>query len=116
MVIRCPSSSGTCCSTPGIPARTYRSAICRCRSSCSVLRRSTLGLLDRELRLDGAGGHLQPFLLDGVARIELLLGRLRLLELERRDEALGEELPVGVRLQAGRLELRLGGGERGRAG
>ena len=41
-----------------------------------------LGLLDRELRLDGAGGHLQPFLLERVARVELLLGRLRLLELE----------------------------------
>ncbi len=38
--------------------------------------------------------------------------RTRLLELERRDEALREELTVGVRLQAGRLALRLGGGKR----
>ena len=71
-----------------------------------------LGLLDRELRLDGAGGHLQPFLLERVARVELLLGRLRLLELKRRDEALREELPVGVRLQAGGLQLRVGGRKR----
>ena len=70
-----------------------------------------LGLLDRELRLYGVGGHPQPFLLERVARIELLLGRLRLLELERRDESLREELTVGVRLQARRLALRLGGGE-----
>ena len=71
-----------------------------------------LGLLDRKLRLDGVGGHLQPFLLERVARIELLLGRLRPLELERRDESLGEELTVGIRLQTGRLELRLDGGKR----
>ncbi|MCY4635225.1 MAG: hypothetical protein OXG04_12105 [Acidobacteria bacterium] len=71
-----------------------------------------LGLLDRKLRVDGVGGHLQPFPLERVARLVLLLGRLRLLQLRRRDEALREELPVGVRLQAGRLELRFSGRKR----
>ena len=95
-----------------MPARTRRSATLLLPQLVQRPQPVHLGLFDRELRLDGVGGHLQPFLLERVARVELLLGRLRLLELKRRDEALREELPVGVRLQAGGLQLRFGGGKR----
>ena len=71
-----------------------------------------LGLLDRDLRIDGGNSQLQPLLLQGVPRVEFLFGSLRLLELDRRDESQFCEVLVCISLQTCVDELCFGRSER----
>ena len=74
-------STGTSCSTPSMPALTFKSSSWR---AAQIVRRAALihvRFLRRDLGLDASRLHFEPFLPDGQPVGEFLRGRARLLQL-----------------------------------
>ena len=68
------------------------------------------GFLRGHLRLDPFGRHLEPLLGDGQPVLEFLGRRLRLLQLDRRNQPIFRERLVCLEVQRGVLVLRLDAG------
>ena len=75
-VMRWPTSTGTCWSTPVIPARTWSASSCECFKAAFGLGLIQFSLRHGHLRLDGLPGEIHALSFDLAAGGEFLGGDL----------------------------------------